>query len=66
MLPPQICAQAMLLSMVYKSLMSCYVSKSFSASTKWLVLDDDLRRSATCKLLDDDQLDAPFRVSLAQ
>jgi hypothetical protein len=46
MLPPQICAQAMLLSMMYKSLMSCYVSKSFPTSEKWLVLDDILRRSA--------------------
>jgi len=40
MLPPLMCAQAMLLSMVYKSLMACQVSKCFSASAKWLVLDD--------------------------
>jgi hypothetical protein len=49
------CAQAMLLSMVYKVLdvLSCHASKCFSASAKWLVLDD-LRRSAACKHLDDD------------
>jgi hypothetical protein len=52
------CAQAMLLSMVLKSFLSCHVSKSFSASAKWLALDEDLRCSAACKLDDGNRLDA--------
>ena len=52
------CVQAMLFLMVYKSLVSCHVSKSFSASAKWLALDDDLRCSAACKLDDGNRLDA--------
>jgi hypothetical protein len=35
-----------------------FVSKSFSASAKWLALDDDLRCSAACKLDDGNRLDA--------
>jgi hypothetical protein len=52
------CAQAMLLSLVLKSLDSCHVSESFSASVKWLALGDDLRCSAACKLDEDNRLDA--------